>query len=277
MDQPNLPHVCDNSPDFGYDCSVTTFTILGGSFGLFLAMLLAMEAGQLLALRKRTEGGPAGGSGIVEGAVFGLLGLLLAFAFGGALGRFESRRAMAVSEGTALSTAIAYVDLLADEDQPALRTAYRNYLDARLATYSHIADVAVASADHARASALKTEIWTLSKAATNRPGREQFRMLLLPATNNALDLATARIAALYGHLPFVALLLIGLVAMACAAMAGYAMANKTTRQWLRRIMLAGVTSLTIYLLLDMEYPRFGLIRETAADTTMRQVRASLGE
>jgi hypothetical protein len=56
------------------------------TFGLFLGMLLFLEIGRRIAVRRmREDTGTAGeGVGAVDGAVFALLGLLIAFTFSGA-------------------------------------------------------------------------------------------------------------------------------------------------------------------------------------------------
>ena len=58
------------------------------------------------------------GAGIVEGAVFALLGLLLAFTFAGAASRFDDRRKLIVEESNAIGTAYLRLDL------PARRMAW---------------------------------------------------------------------------------------------------------------------------------------------------------
>ncbi len=62
--------------------------------GLFTGMLLLFEVGRRVGIRRlaRDPDGIANGSGPVEAAVVGLLGLLLAFTFSGAASRFEDRR-----------------------------------------------------------------------------------------------------------------------------------------------------------------------------------------
>ena len=62
--------------------------------GLFLGMLMLFEVGRFIGKRRLTRDpdGAAAGAGPAEAAVFGLLGLLLAFTFSGAASRFEDRR-----------------------------------------------------------------------------------------------------------------------------------------------------------------------------------------
>src|ERR1700745_318409 len=78
-----------------------------------LAIAAAFFVGALISLRfglyfgsryrKRNEG--TGGLATLEGAIFGLMGLLLAFTISGALQRFDDRRQLVIQEATAATTA----------------------------------------------------------------------------------------------------------------------------------------------------------------------------
>ena len=54
----------------------------------------------------------AEGVGVIDGAVFALPGLLLAFTFSGAAARFDTRRHLIVEEANAIGTAYLRLDLL---------------------------------------------------------------------------------------------------------------------------------------------------------------------
>jgi hypothetical protein len=257
---------------------MSPLTIVLWATGLFAAMLLATEAGYRLA-RRRGKQEASSGAGVVEGAVFGLLGLLLAFAFSGAWGRFDSRIQSVVQEANAISTAYSYVSLLAPEDQPAMQAAFRDYMDTRLNMYRNLTqsvDVESAKREYVRGVELRTRIWDLATAAVRRPGYEQTRMLLLPSINNAFDAATTRTVRTLSHLPGVVPLLIVVVSISGSMLTGYGTAGKGARQWIRWVMLAGVTSTTSYLVLDLEYPRTGLISMNYVDRAMEDVRKSMG-
>src|SRR3981189_4005198 len=75
----------------------------------FVGSLIALRLGQRLGLRhrKRSGGEGIGGLATVEGAIFGLMGLLLAFTISGALQRFDDRRQLVIQEATAATTAYA--------------------------------------------------------------------------------------------------------------------------------------------------------------------------
>jgi hypothetical protein len=73
---------------------------------LFIGMLLFIDLGHRIARRrKKNPEGSDAGSGIVDAAVFGPLGLIPAFTFNGAASRLDTRRAQIVQETNAIGTA----------------------------------------------------------------------------------------------------------------------------------------------------------------------------
>ena len=103
---------------------------------LFLGLVLVLNAGRRLGARRRKKSpGPLEGLGAVEGAVFGLLGLLIAFTFSEAAARFNVRRDQIVQEINMIGTAWLRLDLLPAAAQPAIRDHFRRYVDARLSVF----------------------------------------------------------------------------------------------------------------------------------------------
>jgi hypothetical protein len=65
----------------------------------FVSSLVLLNFGRQLGLRYlRQEGGSLAGLTTVEGAVFALIGLLLAFTISGGLQRFDDRRQLVIQE-----------------------------------------------------------------------------------------------------------------------------------------------------------------------------------
>src|SRR5262245_24463182 len=89
---------------------------------LFLAMLLCIHFGRMLGLRRRAMDpeGATVGLGTIEAAVLALLGLLIAFTFSGAAGRFDSRRHLVVEEANDIGTAYLRIDLPPADRQAAM-------------------------------------------------------------------------------------------------------------------------------------------------------------
>src|SRR5262245_16861560 len=82
--------------------------------GLLLGMLLCMEIGRRIAIRTASQdpGKLSAGLGALDGAIFGMMGLLLAFTFSGAAARFDARRGLIVEESNDIGTAYLRLDLL---------------------------------------------------------------------------------------------------------------------------------------------------------------------
>src|SRR5215468_3455539 len=117
------------------------------TLGLFLGMLLFLEIGRRASLRRLKEDSGAAGEGVgaVDGAVFALLGLLIAFTFSGASSRFDTRRELIVEETNDIGTAYLRLDLLPSGLQPALREDFRRYVDLRIEVYRRLPDIVAAT------------------------------------------------------------------------------------------------------------------------------------
>ena len=243
--------------------------------GLLAGMLVLQEAGRRLGARRLAmdpEGSRAG-LGAVEGAVFALMGLLIAFSFSGAASRFDGRRHLIVEEANAIGTAYLRLDLLPADAQPKMRDLFRRYLDQRLEVYRTLPDVAASREGLARSAVLQGEIWSGAVEATR--AEPQARMLLLPALNAMFDITTTRTAATQMHPPMVIFAMLGLVALACALLAGHSMAGLKERSLVHSVGFAIILTLTVYVILDLEYPRVGLIRVDAMDQVLADVRQSM--
>ena len=245
-------------------------------FGLFLGMLLLMDVGRRIGGRRLAHDpeGARSGVGAVEGAVYGLLGLLIAFTFSGAASRFDTRRQLIVEEANDIGTAYLRLDLLPAEPRDHLREQFRRYVDSRLETYRKFPDLQAVEAELARSIALQNEIWNLAVAAT-RDTPPPTTTLILPALNQMIDITTTRTAAARMHPPGVIFAMLGALALIGSLMAGYGMAGGKTRSWLHMVAYAAITAATAYVILDLEYPRLGRIRLDAFDQVLVELRQSM--
>ena len=256
--------------------SPTWFGLLA-VLGMFLGMLLLLEIGRRLGVRQLASDPETVKSrgGAVEGAVFGLMALLIAFTFSGAASRFDVRRDLVVEEANNIGTAWLRLDLLPVKAQPPLREKFRQYVDARLAFYNRLSDSEFGRAELARATALQIEIWKDAVAACRDSGSSTAPMLLLPALNQMIDITTTRTVAARTHAPLVIYVMLGLLLLAGSLLAGYGLAIGKNRNWFHASAFAVIMTLAIYVILDFEFPRVGLIRLNAFDQVLVDVRESL--
>ncbi len=255
-------------------------TVVGGvaAAGIFFGILASLFLGRWLGRRAAAHHGAAGVPNIssLEAAVFALLGLLIAFTFSGALSRFDVRRSQAVDEANAVGTAYLRIDLLPVSAQPPLRETLRQYVDARIATYRALPDVEAARLALARSQDLQREIWAQAVAAVrmpeSRPGAE---LLVMPALNQMFDIMTVRVVATQIHPPLIVYEMLIALALASALLAGYQSAGQKDYDWVHKIGFAGIVAFTVYVILDIEYPRLGWVRLDAIDQVLVNVRAGM--
>jgi len=250
--------------------------VISAAIALFPGMLILVELGRRLGQRrlKRDPEGPRVGTGAIEAAVLGLLGLLLAFQFSGAAARFDARRQIIVSQANAIGTAWLRLDLLPAEDQPALRDLFRQYVDALLALVARLPDIAAFDAEVSRVNALLSQIWTQAVVAC-RDQPPSTVTLLLAALNEMIDLTTTRAIAVRTHAPLVVSGLLFCVALVSAVLAGYAAAPARQRPLMHMLLFAAITAIAVFVILDLEFPRVGFIRVDVADQALTALRASM--
>jgi uncharacterized membrane protein len=247
------------------------------SIGLFVGILICLEIGYRLGRRSSQKNAAEAheGIGVIEAAVFALLGLLLGFSFSGGTSRLETKRQLVVQEANAIGTAYLRLDELPVNEQPEMRRLFREYLDARLSVYEKLPDLKAVEQDLAHAAGLQQQIWSRAVSATRRDPTQNSARLLLPALNELIDISTTRTIAMHTQLPALIFILLTGVALISGLLAGYAMAKRKSRSWLHLLLYAAVIAITFYAVLDLEYPRFGLIRLDAADQALRQLRDSI--
>lgn len=255
--------------------SLGTFSAYAPYLGLllFVGMIASAELGHFIARRRAREQGQADGAGLIDTAIFALLGLLVAFTFSGAADRFDKRRSLIVEEANAIGTAYLRLDLLPAPAQDDMRLLFRRYVEARLAIYRALPDTVAARAHFNAANDMQQEIWNRAIAAS--AGAQDVRMLLLPAVNDMIDITTTRTMAMLTHTPpLIFILLIGF-ALVSALLAGRALPVESRRHWLRSVLYALTMSAAIYVIIDMEYPRAGVIRIDDFDSVLESVRSSM--
>jgi hypothetical protein len=249
---------------------------------LAIGMVLTLELGRRYGARRAEGAGFAGGKveGIsgIEGSIFGLFGLLLAFTFYGSAARFDARRQLIAQEANAVSTAYLRVDMLRPQAQPAMRDLFRQYLDSRLATYRKVPDLEAVRAEMATTARLQQEIWRRAEAETSQPQpgmHPNTGMLLLQGLNAMFDISTTRTMAARLHPPRVIYLLLATLALLCSLLAGHAMGASQVRSHFHQVIFAVIVAITVYTVLEIEYPRLGWLRIDPYEQVLIDLRASM--
>lgn len=221
---------------------------------LFPIMVVLVIAGR----RYRKTVSDASTSSAIEGAVFALFGLLLAFTFSGAIGRYDDHRKILVEEANAIGVAYLRLNLLAPNARPAIQQDFHKYAEVREHRFDHPDGSPEYIESTKQTYELLGRIWTNTTAAAMSPDAHPDAVrLLVPALNNMIDVTSVRKNAYSMHPPAIIFLLLFFLAGACSFMAGYGMEGD--HHWLYTAALAFTVTFTIYVTLEIEYPLYGLI------------------
>jgi hypothetical protein len=244
---------------------------------LFFGMLVLLEAGRRLGLREAAKhgGNARAGVGVVDSVVYSLLGLLIGFSFSGAADRFDSRRQRIGDEVRAIGIAWESIDVLPEDSQPPVRIGFRRYIDALYAADTMEVEPTDKFLDAAEVADARHGVWTQAVAAVTVPSGERARLVLLPALREMFVAVERERLGRRIHPPTIIYLMLGLTALAAALLGGYAFASTPTRNWTYMIGVAAAVSISTYVILDLEYPRIGLVRVDPLDQVLVDLHKSL--
>jgi hypothetical protein len=178
-------------------------------------------------------------------------------------------------EANAIGTAYLRLDLLPSGVQPRLRELFRRYVDVRYSAYRG-QDESAARTKLDESAELQEAIWEMASSAVLEPGTPASTpTLLLGSLNEMIDITTTREMATRNHPPVAVFLLLGTLSLACALLVGYGTSPNAMRSWLHTVAFAAIVSVTVYVIIDLEFPRLGFIRVDSADEVLAELRESM--
>ena len=245
---------------------------------LLVLLFVFLEIGRRLgiAVVKRGDKELTGGNSTVETAVFAIFGLLLALTFSGASDRFVHRRDLVVQEVNAIGTAYLRLDLLDRQAQAELRPLFNSYVQSRIDAYRAIPQGdSVVSTEVKKSEEIQHRIWDAATKGASQAKSPAVMSLVLPPINEMIDVTTTRLAASRTHPPVIIYILLVSFALATALIAGYSMSIGKKRHWLHTALFVLCIAGTIYVILDMEFPRLGFIRVDDIDLHLEELLESI--
>jgi hypothetical protein len=225
---------------------------------ILIVVLLSVECGYRLGRyrRNRHEQEKETPVGTMVGATLGLLAFILAFTFGLAAARFDTRRQVLLDEANAIGTTYLRAGML-PERREEIRALLRNYVDTRLK--------AVRSGNIAegmrQSENIQNDVWTHAIAVGEKNPNSIVVGLFVQSLNDMIDLHAKRVqASLRSRIP--GAIWIGLFAVAALSLAtmGYHAGLSGTRRSLAIVAVAITFSVVIELIADLDRPQEGVLR-----------------
>ena len=208
--------------------------------------------------------------GTSEGSLLGLMGLLLAFSFSMASTKFESRRQTIIDEANLLNTAILRCDLYPDSIKKSLLPLYKNYLESRINYYNagdnpaKIKD-ALDDADK-RFKIIWNNVASLMKG-DNYFRTEQMVQLLISLKNMVKTREAGRVAAV----PTLIIIVLLISVVVAAFLTGFGI-KPGHRSMLLSVAFVLMTTIVLYVVMELNRPRHGLINLNSAEQNMVDIR-----
>jgi len=235
-----------------YNYSLLTIFLVG-----LAAILAAIEFGHWLGVRAGGE--TAGNVSTLEGAVIGLLALILGFTFAMGLSRFETRRDAILTEANAIGTTALRARLLPEPRRKEVLGLLRDYVNVRLDITQRPGTRDDLAAAIEKSNALQEKLWQQAMAMAATDNAMVPTGLFIQTLNETIDNQAKRLAALRNRVPNIVLLALFGIAIVASAFAGYASGLDARRSRVPVYVMGLLAFGVIMLILDLDRPGAGFI------------------
>jgi hypothetical protein len=253
---------------FGLDTLVLGLALFAVILG---SSVLGLVVGRSLRDRPDSVKAPLA---VMQTALLGFMGLVLAFGLSLAVGRYEARRAAVVTEANAIGTTYLRAQTLVEPVRTRSIDLLERYTDTSI-RISHTPPGSEAQRDATTDSELiQRSLWRLAGEALESSPQASAPRLYVETLNQTFDAQSSRIAGLANRVPTPVLLLevigatiaVGLLASHVALLGRGLMAT---------LMAAALVGFTLFVTFDLDRPSRGFIQ--VPSTPLDNVRASMEE
>lgn len=193
---------------------------------------------------------------VLEGALLTLFGLLMGFTFSMAVTRYDIRRELPVKEANAIGTTWLRSATLPEPLRTQTQDLLREYVPTRVRFLAAGHDTEEMKESLSRAADLQARLWSIaSNYAFDH--RDPITALYVSTLNDSIDVTEERTAAFENRVPGEAwgmLLFIGFAASVVVGM------DVSSRSAVLRILLPFIVAGALAMTLDMDSPRYGLVK-----------------
>lgn len=232
-----------------------------GSLAIAIALFFVMEAMYWIGARvsHRFKNYFIEGFGPVEGSLLGLLALLLAFTFSMSAARYDARRQILIEEVNYISTATLRADLYEPSERAGFRSDLKEYVEARIESYDAGFDDEKIAENLSRSAAISSRIWQRAARLGRNPANFISSNQMIPALNNVIDVVTTRNAIRYATVPDSILWVLFALCGVSSLMIGINRKESKSSMPVVNMIFALMISACIFLIIDLDRPRHGLI------------------
>jgi len=250
------------------------FRLNSVELGLVLAAIVFGATGiaVLLGRRHREHSEMREPFAVLQGALLGVVGLILAFGLSLAVGRYQDRRAAVVDEANAIGTTYLRAQMLAEPVRSRSLALLMQYTDQAIRLSSDVPESANAQRIIATEEVLQRRLWALAGQAVAASPVDTAPRLYVETLNEMIDAQGVRVAGLNNRVPTEVWVLEIVGAAAAVAMLAFYLAV-LGRGLLTVLIAAGLVTMLLYVSFDLDRPTRGLI--TVPNGPLVSLRASM--
>lgn len=216
------------------------------------------EIGRLLGARAGTRG--EDNVLTLEGAVLGLLALMIGFTFAMALSRFEARRDAVANEANAIGTTALRARLLPSPHDTECLKLLNDFVQVRLDITQRVPSPSELDAAIVRSNEIQEALWQQATVVTGTDKELLPTGFFIQSLNEMISNQDKRLNAIRDRVPnIVFLTLYGITAVACA-FAGYASGLGRRPSRLPVYVMIGLICAVILMIQDLDRPLTGFIK-----------------
>jgi hypothetical protein len=229
------------------------FTVIGGSAAA------GVLAGRYARRKPESYREPIG---VLQGALLGLVALILAFGLSLALGRYQDRRAHVVDDANTIGTAYLRAQTIAEPQRTPSLALLRRYNDLAIRLTYEIPGSDAVDRTTAEQGRIQRGLWRLAGEALNDEPLATAPRLYVDSLNAMIDQQTVRISGLNNRVPD-AVLWLELIAAAAALFLLAAYLSMLGKHVVSVFVAAALVSLLVLVTFDLDRPTRGLIKVPA--------------
>jgi hypothetical protein len=211
--------------------------------------------------RQRAEHEQPGPVGTAVAALLGLLAFLMAFTFGLAASRFDTRRTLLLDEANAIGTCYLRAGLLPEPQRGEVQRLLREYVDVRLAVPQAAGRPEALRELVTRSEALQDALWSQVEALTRAGHGSPIDALFISALNEVIDLHAKRVViGMQYRIPPIIWGVLAAISVVVMVGMGFQFGLAGRRSVSANLALALAFSAVILLIRDLDQPAEGWLR-----------------
>jgi hypothetical protein len=253
------------------------FSLSSWQLGLFVfavvlsAAALGVLAGRFLRASSERHREPIG---VLQGALLGIVGLILAFGLSLAVGRYQDRRADVVTEANTIGTTYLRAQTIAEPQRTASLALLRSYNDLAIRVTYEVPGHAAIRATSTQQARLQRRLWRLAGQSLNARPRDSAPRLDVDSLNDMIDQQTVRLSGLNNRVP-AAVLWLELLGAAVALGLLALHLSLLGRGLVPIVSAAVIVSFLVLVTFDLDRPTRGLIQVPATPLLAEKATMSL--